>query len=80
MITGGAGSSGNNVLNRFLKKEIAEIRIFSRDEKKQENIRYKFQVKYPEFANKIKFLVMFVTFCFATTHCLVLITSFMMQL
>ncbi|MDY4555361.1 MAG: polysaccharide biosynthesis protein [Prevotella sp.] len=57
MITGGTGSFGNAVLNRFLMTDIAEIRIFSRDEKKQDDMRHEYQVKYPEYASKIKFFI-----------------------
>lgn len=57
MITGGTGSFGNAVLNRFLKTDIAEIRIFSRDEKKQDDMRHEYQVRFPEYANKIKFFI-----------------------
>ena len=57
MITGGTGSFGNAVLNRFLKTDIGEIRIFSRDEKKQDDMRHEYQAKYPEYANKIKFYI-----------------------
>jgi len=57
MITGGTGSFGNAVLNRFLSTDIEEIRIFSRDEKKQDDMRHEYQVKYPEYANKIKFFI-----------------------
>ncbi len=57
LITGGTGSFGNAVLNRFLKTDIGEIRIFSRDEKKQDDMRHEYQAKYPEFANKIKFYI-----------------------
>lgn len=57
MITGGTGSFGNAVLNRFLKTDIGEIRIFSRDEKKQDDMRHEFQAKMPEVANKIKFYI-----------------------
>ena len=57
MITGGTGSFGNAVLNRFLKTDIGEIRIFSRDEKKQDDMRHEFQVKMPEAASKIKFYI-----------------------
>ena len=57
MITGGTGSFGNAVLNRFLDTDIGEIRIFSRDEKKQDDMRHEFQVKMPEVANKIKFFI-----------------------
>lgn len=57
MITGGTGSFGNAVLNRFLTSDIGEIRIFSRDEKKQDDMRHEYQVKYPEFAEKIKFYI-----------------------
>ena len=57
MITGGTGSFGNAVLNRFLKTDIREIRIFSRDEKKQDDMRHEFQAKMPEVADKIKFYI-----------------------
>ncbi|MDC2164049.1 polysaccharide biosynthesis protein [Bacteroides thetaiotaomicron] len=57
MITGGTGSFGNAVLNRFLHTDIAEIRIFSRDEKKQDDMRHEYQAKYPEYASKIKFFI-----------------------
>ena len=57
MITGGTGSFGNAVLNRFLQTDIGEIRIFSRDEKKQDDMRHEYQVKCPELANKIKFYI-----------------------
>lgn len=57
MITGGTGSFGNAVLNRFLMTDIGEIRIFSRDEKKQDDMRHHFQVTLPEVAEKIKFYI-----------------------
>ena len=57
LITGGTGSFGNAVLNRFLTTDIGEIRIFSRDEKKQDDMRHEYQVKYPEYADKIKFYI-----------------------
>ena len=57
MITGGTGSFGNAVLNRFLKTDIGEIRIFSRDEKKQDDMRHEYQAKMPEAAAKIKFYI-----------------------
>ena len=57
MITGGTGSFGNAVLNRFLHTDISEIRIFSRDEKKQDDMRHEFQAKMPEVAEKIKFYI-----------------------
>ncbi|MDO4847462.1 MAG: nucleoside-diphosphate sugar epimerase/dehydratase [Clostridiaceae bacterium] len=57
MITGGTGSFGNAVLNRFLTSDIGEIRIFSRDEKKQDDMRHEYQQKYPEYADKIKFFI-----------------------
>ena len=57
MITGGTGSFGNAVLNRFLKTDIGEIRIFSRDEKKQDDMRHEFQAKMPEVAEKISFYI-----------------------
>lgn len=57
LITGGTGSFGNAVLRRFLNTDIKEIRIFSRDEKKQDDMRHEYQMRYPEVANKIKFYI-----------------------
>uniref|UniRef100_UPI0040278EAD polysaccharide biosynthesis protein n=1 Tax=Lachnospira eligens TaxID=39485 RepID=UPI0040278EAD len=57
MITGGTGSFGNAVLDRFLNTDIAEIRIFSRDEKKQDDMRHKYQLTMPDVADKIKFYI-----------------------
>ena len=57
MITGGTGSFGNAVLNRFLDSDIGEIRIFSRYDKKQDDMRHEYQIKYPEESNKIKFYI-----------------------
>lgn len=57
LITGGTGSFGNAVLNRFLSTDIGEIRIFSRDEKKQDDMRHEYQIKYPDVAHKIKFFI-----------------------
>ena len=57
LITGGTGSFGNAVLNRFLSTDIGEIRIFSRDEKKQDDMRHEYQSKYPEYSDKIKFYI-----------------------
>ena len=57
LITGGTGSFGNAVLNRFLKTDIGEIRVFSRDEKKQDDKRQEIQAKMPEVADKIKFFI-----------------------
>lgn len=57
LITGGTGSFGNAVLNRFLNTDIKEIRIFSRDELKQDNMRHEYQSKYPEVSDKIKFYI-----------------------
>ena len=57
MITGGTGSFGNAVLNRFLTTDIGEIRIFSRDEKKQDDMRHEYKAKYPKYAEKIKFYI-----------------------
>ena len=57
MITGGTGSFGNAVLKRFLRTDIGEIRIFSRDEKKQDDMRHEYQAKWPEVAHKIKFYI-----------------------
>ena len=52
LITGGTGSFGNAVLNRFLDTDIREIRIFSRDEKKQDDMRHEYQIKYPHVSIK----------------------------
>lgn len=57
LITGGTGSFGNAVLNRFLRTEIGEIRVFSRDEKKQDDMRHEFQLSMPDYAEKIKFYI-----------------------
>lgn len=57
MITGGTGSFGNAVLNRFLDTDISEIRIFSRDEKKQDDMRHEYQNRYPALSHKIKFYI-----------------------
>ena len=57
MITGGTGSFGSTVLNRLLTSDIREIRIFSRDEKKQDDLRHELQVKYPEHSDKVSFYI-----------------------
>lgn len=57
MLTGGTGSFGNAVLDRFLRTDIREIRVFSRDEKKQDDMRHEFQAKMPEVADKISFYI-----------------------
>lgn len=57
LITGGTGSFGNAVLDRFLATDIKEIRVFSRDELKQDNMRHKYQEKYPEYSDKLKFYI-----------------------
>jgi len=57
MITGGTGSFGSTVLKHFLDSELAEIRIFSRDEKKQDDMRHDIQSKHPELAKKVKFYI-----------------------
>ena len=57
LITGGTGSFGNAVLNRFLDTDIREIRIFSRDEKKQDDMRHEYQATHLELRNKIKFYI-----------------------
>lgn len=57
LITGGTGSFGNAVLNRFLDTDVGEIRIFSRDEKKQDDMRHEFQMKAPEAAEKLRFYI-----------------------
>ncbi len=55
LITGGTGSFGNAVLDRFLETDIGEIRVFSRDEKKQDDMRHKYQASHPEASKKLKF-------------------------
>lgn len=57
LITGGTGSFGNAVLNKFLDSDLKEIRIFSRDELKQDNMRHEYQAKFPELSDKIKFYI-----------------------
>ena len=57
LITGGTGSFGNTVLKHFLTSDIGEIRIFSRDEKKQDDMRHDLQARYPEHAHKVRFYI-----------------------
>ena len=57
LIVGGTGSFGNAVLNRFLKTDVGQIRVFSRDEKKQDDMRHEFQAKMPEVSDKIRFFI-----------------------
>ena len=57
MITGGTGSFGTTVLKKFLSSEIGEIRIFSRDEKKQDDLRHELQAKNPEYFEKVRFFI-----------------------
>ena len=57
LITGGTGSFGNTVLRRFLETDIGEIRVFSRDEKKQDDMRHEFQQNMPEVADKLRFYI-----------------------
>ena len=57
MITGGTGSFGTTVLKRFLTSEIGEIRVFSRDEKKQDDLRHDLQLKYPDYCDKVRFFI-----------------------
>ena len=57
LITGGTGSFGHTVLNHFLASDIAKIRIFSRDEKKQDDMRHELQANYPEYFDKVKFYI-----------------------
>lgn len=57
LITGGTGSFGNAVLDRFLSSEVKEIRVFSRDELKQDNMRHLYQQKFPEYSDKLKFYI-----------------------
>ena len=58
MITGGTGSFGHTVLKHFLATDIGQIKIFSRDEKKQDDMRHDLQTKYPEYADKVKFFIL----------------------
>lgn len=57
MITGGTGSFGNTVLKHFLTSDVGEIRIFSRDEKKQDDMRHELQAHYPDHFAKVKFYI-----------------------
>ena len=57
LITGGTGSFGNTVLRHFLESEIGEIRIFSRDEKKQDDMRHDYQQMFPELSSKLRFYI-----------------------
>ena len=57
MITGGTGSFGNTVLKHFMNTDLADIRIFSRDEKKQDDMRHRLQEKSPELASKVRFFI-----------------------
>ena len=57
MITGGTGSFGSTVLKHFLKSDLREIRIFSRDEKKQDDMRHELQAKHPDLAEKVRFYI-----------------------
>ena len=57
LITGGTGSFGHTVLKHFLTTDIGEIRIFSRDEKKQDDMRHELQARYPEHYEKVKFYI-----------------------
>ena len=57
LITGGTGSFGNTVLKHFLSSDIGEIRIFSRDEKKQDDMRHEIQLKHPDLAGKLRFYI-----------------------
>lgn len=57
LVTGGTGSFGNTIVNRFLKTDIREIRIVSRDEKKQDEMRHMYQVEHPGYADKLKFYI-----------------------
>ena len=57
LITGGTGSFGNTVLKHFLETDIGQIRIFSRDEKKQDDMRHELQAKHPDYAGKVKFYI-----------------------
>ena len=63
MITGNKGSLGNIVLKHFLTSDIGEIRIFLRDEKKQDDMRHELQAKYPEYAKKVHFISEMLEIC-----------------
>ena len=74
MITGGTGSFGSTVLKHFLDSDLKEIRIFSRDEKKQDDMRHQLQAEHPDLAGKVKF-----TCAQFRMLCQVLISSSMQQ-
>lgn len=57
LITGGTGSFGSTVLKHFLSSDISQICIFSRDEKKQDDMRHELQINHPEVSNKVKFYI-----------------------
>lgn len=57
LITGGTGSFGRAVLRQYICSDVAQIRIFSRDEKKQDDMRHELQQKYPDYAEKVKFFI-----------------------
>lgn len=57
MLTGGTGSFDNAILNRFIKNDMGEICIFSRDEKKQDDMRHELQARRSENANRVKFYI-----------------------
>lgn len=57
LITGGTGSFGHAVMHRFLETDIAEIRVLSRDERKQDEMRHRMQIEYPEYAEKVKYFI-----------------------
>lgn len=81
MITGGTGSFGSTVLKHFLDSDLKEIRIFSRDEKKQDDMRHELQARHPEAAKKLSFtLVMFATRSLSRMRCRVLTTFSMRRL
>jgi UDP-glucose 4-epimerase len=80
MITGGTGSFGNVVLNRFLKINVGEIRIFSRDEKKQDDMCHHFQVTMSEVAEKIKFYIGDVRFIESVRSAMRELTTYSTQL
>ena len=80
MITGGTGSFGSTVLKRFLSSDIEQIRIFSRDEKKQDDIRHELQAKHPEYANKVNSIsVLSATSKVSVMQWMVLTSSSMLQ-
>ena len=79
LITGGTGSFGNAVLNRFLQTDIGEIRIFSRDEKKQDDMRHEFQVKMQKLQTKLSSISAMCAICSLSAVQCTVSTTYSMQ-